>query len=99
MKKQFVKAFFDLHCDWQGLPPSYRIYINDELFAERTFYWENEYLKEILQIEAPAGMYTVKFEPLKPNLATFQMENHGIEHGSARWVDQQTLEIIFDATT
>lgn len=99
MKKQFVKALFDLHCDWEGLPPSYRIYVNDELFAERTFYWVNEYLQEILQIEAPAGIYKVKFEPLKPNLAKFHIENHRIEHGSARWVDQQTLEIVFDATT
>lgn len=99
MKKQFVKALFDLHCDWEGLPPSYRIYVNDELFAERTFYWVDDYLKETLQIEAPAGIYHVRFEPLKPNLAKFRLENHRVEHGSAKWVDPQTLEIIFDATT
>ena len=53
METVFVKAKFDIDCDWEGLAPVYRIYVNDELFAERTYTWVDQYLTEILQIEAP----------------------------------------------
>ena len=67
MEPIFVKAHFDLYCDWEGLPPSYRVYVNDELFAERTYIWTDQYLNEMLQISAPPGRYQVRVELIKPN--------------------------------
>jgi len=98
MEPVFVKAVFDLDCDWQGLPPAYRIYVEDELFAERTWRWTEEYIEEMLQILALPGRYQVKLEPLQPNLAHFHPSNHKIEYGPARWVDSTTLEIFHEGS-
>lgn len=93
MTTHFIRAVFDLDCDWEGLPPVYRIYVNDELFAEREWRWIDHYLEEILQIQAPSGKYFVKVEPIGPQISKFKSSNHRIEHGPARWLDQTTLEI------
>lgn len=90
----FVKAVFDLDCDWEGLPPVYRIYVNDELFTERTWRWTQEYLEEMLQISAPPGQYRVRVEPVGPNLAQFRVANHRIEYGPGRWLNKEILEIL-----
>ena len=89
----FVKAVFDLDCDWEGLPPVYRIYVEDELFAERTWRWTDCYLKEMLQIQASPGRYQVRVEPVGPNLARFRASNHRVEYGPGRWLNSDTLEI------
>lgn len=93
METVFVKAVFDLECEWEGLPPSYRIYVNDEMFAERTWIWSDHYLQEILQIQAPKGTYSVRLEPLQPALARFVTSNHAVEYGPGSWLDQSRLEI------
>ena len=93
MENQFVKALFDLECDWEGLPPIYRVYVNDELFAERTFDFTNEYLTEMLQILAAPGTYTVIIEPQKPCLAKFRAKNHRVTAGPGHWLNENTLVI------
>ena len=93
MDTHFVKAVFDLDCRWEGLAPVYRIYVNDQLFAERTFDWTDCYLTEILQIQAPPGLLKIRLEKVGPALAKFWMNNHRIEHGPGRWIDRDTLEI------
>jgi hypothetical protein len=93
VKTVFVKAQFDLDCDWEGLPPVYRIYVNNELFTERTWDYVDQYLQEMLQIEAPPGRYRIRLEGLRPNLAKFRMSNHCILHGPAEWVGERDIEI------
>ena len=93
MDTVFVKAVFDLDCDWEGLPPVYRVYVNDELFTERTWRWTEHYLEEILQIQAPPGRYRVRVESVGPNLARFRSANHRVEYGSGCWLDSEILEI------
>lgn len=85
MNTVFVKAWFDLDCEWCGLPPIYRIFVNDELFAERTWVWTENYLSEMLQIQAPPGAYQVRVESVGPSLAHFSTSNHRVELGPARW--------------
>ena len=97
MEPVFVKAHFDLHCDWEGLPPSYRVYVNDELFAERTYIWTNEYLNEMLQISAPPGRYQVRVELIKPNLAKVSTENYTVSVGPGRWIEPGVLEIAHES--
>jgi hypothetical protein len=90
----FVKAVFDLNCDWEGLPPVYRVYVNDELFAERTWRWDSDfYLEEMLQIKAAPGRYHIRVESVGPNLAQFRPSNHRVAYGPGQWIDTDTLEI------
>ena len=93
METRFVKAVFDIDCEWAGLPPIYRIYVNDELFTERTWIWTDSYLEEILQIESPPGQCRIRLESVGPDLAQFSIRNHRIEYGSGRWIDHEYLEI------
>ena len=96
MEKQFVKMELDVFAKWQFKPPMYRVYVNDELFNERTYSWnQSEYITEILQIKAQPGEYSVK------------IENHGGEFtvrslrcsvGKVRVIDNNTFEIIEDRT-
>ena len=96
MEKQFVKMELDVFAKWQFKPPMYRVYVNDELFNERTYSWNHlEYITEILQIKAEPGEYSVK------------IENHGGEFtvrslrcsvGKVRVIDNNTFEIIEDRT-
>ena len=88
-----MRAEFDINCDWEGLPPVYRIWVNDELFSERTWVWTDKTVREILQIQAPAGNYHVKLESVMPSLAKFRTSNHVIKHGEARWINHKNLEI------
>ena len=86
METYFVYAVFDLSCEWQGSPPVYRIYVNDEMFAERQWRWEKHfYLEEILQMQVPPGKYTVTVEPVDPYVAQFTVSNNRINHGPAWW--------------
>ena len=37
METVFVKAMFDIDCEWSDTQPAYRVFVNDELFTERTW--------------------------------------------------------------
>ena len=91
MENKFVRAVLDIDCEWQGLPPSYRIYVNDDLFTERTWRYNNEYLEETLQISAPPGMYKVRLEPVQPCLAKFYIKSMRIDFVPAQWLDENQL--------
>lgn len=81
MDKKFVRVLADVHCNWEGLDPIYRLYVNDELFAERTWTWSDAYLEENLQIEAEPGEYTIRYELVPPHLAQLTVKNIRVEYG------------------
>jgi len=83
MARQFVRLLADVHCVWEGLSPIYRAYVNDELFAERTWIWTDSYLEECFQIEAEPGEYTIRYELVPPHLAQLTVENIRVDHGPA----------------
>ncbi len=58
--KTYVCLEAEIHCNWNEAPPVYRTYVNDELFAERTFIWTNVYLVETLQLAVVPGKYWIK---------------------------------------
>lgn len=93
MNKKFVRVLADVHCDWEGLNPIYRVYVNDELFAERTWRWTDSYLEEMLQIEAPPGKYTLRWELVPPHLAQLKVENIRVDHGPANIKNNELLRI------
>lgn len=94
MESHFVKVQFDIDCAWEGLQPAYRVYVNDELFTERTWQWTSAYLEETLQLHAPPGQYRIKIETVKPALAVFNTKNYTVTHGPARMISNQVFEIF-----
>ena len=95
MEKHFVKVLFDLHCDWEGIAPDYRVYVNDELFCERTYKWEEPtYLTEILQVEAVPGQYKFTLEKVGPQISKFDIKDTRIEYGPGKIIDKHTFEIL-----
>jgi hypothetical protein len=93
MDRKFVRVLADVHCDWTGFNPVYRVYVNDELFAERAWRWDHVYLEELLQIEAEPGDYNLRWELVPPHLAQLSVSNMRVEHGPATFVDDTTLRI------
>ena len=92
MNKHFVRVLADVDCEWEGLNPIYRVYVNDELFAERTWLWPTEYLKEILQIEAEPGEYKLRWELVPPHLAQLRIQNIRVDFGPGT-VENNVLRI------
>ena len=93
MNKKFVRVLADVHCDWEGLNPIYRVFVNNELFAERTWRWTHAYLEEILQIEAQPGDYTLRWELVPPHLAKLEVKNVRVDLGSGAVKNSKTLRI------
>jgi hypothetical protein len=93
MSKKFVRVLADVDCEWEGLMPSYRVYVNDELFAERTWRWTDCYLEEMLQIEAEPGKYWLRWELVKPCLAKLSVTNVRVDYGPGRVKNNVLLRI------
>jgi hypothetical protein len=93
MEKKFVRVLADVNCEWEGLSPIYRVYVNDELFAERTWIWTDQYLEENLQIDAPVGDYLLRWELVPPCLAQLDISNVRVELGSGTIKDGNLLRI------
>jgi hypothetical protein len=92
MAKQYIRVLCDVNCEWESFNPIYRTYVNDELFAERTWRWTNMYLEELFQIEAEPGEYTIRFELVPPHLATLTVSNMRVVVGSAT-IENNVLRI------
>jgi hypothetical protein len=95
MNSSFILVNCDVHCVSKTThsTPVYRLYVNDELFAERSWLWNNAYLKELLQIQAPAGTYQIKLENLAKDLGDITMDNVCVKQGAARILENNYLEI------
>jgi hypothetical protein len=93
MQAEFVMAQCDVYCKWSGEPPRYRCFVNDELFTERTWIWQNQYLEESIQISAPPGKYTVRYELVDPEHAAIKVRNLRIETGPAIITPQGQVQI------
>jgi len=91
--KQFIRVLCDVNCDWTGNSPVYRVYVDDELFAERTWRWDNVYLEEMLQIEAEPGEYVISYKLVNSPDATICVSNMRVDYGSGEIVDN-TLKIL-----
>jgi hypothetical protein len=95
MKNQFVKVNFDLHCDWKRTPPTYRVYINHELFTERSYVWGGtQYLTEMLHLNAPPGVYNIRVDNLGDADCVFKIRNLEVETGHAQILDSKSFEIL-----
>ena len=82
MNRHSVVVRADVSVDWQGEPPNYRIYVGNEMFTERTWIWREQYLEEMLVVNAPPGKYNLRWELVPPAQGTIEVKNVRIEHGS-----------------
>lgn len=57
-------------------PFRYRVYVNNELFTERTWIWKNVHLEESLPISALAGVYPIRFETVDPENGRIKVRNY-----------------------
>ena len=96
MKSVFVRVLADVDCEWEGLGPTYRVYVNDELFAERTWLWTEHYLEEVIVVRARPGHYPIRYELVKPEQGRLKVRNVriGTESDPAVIHDEQILEIL-----
>ena len=83
MQTEFAIVKCDVYCKWTGPYPRYRCYVNNELFSERTWIWQDVYLEEIFQIQAPPGKYTIQVELMDTEHASIKVCNVQVDTGPA----------------
>ena len=96
MQIKSVQVHCDVYCKWNGDDTRYRLYINDELFTERSWIWSGKdyYLEEVITINAPPGLYKIKYELLEPTSNKLKIKNMRVASKNAMiHEDQITLEI------
>jgi len=95
--KIFVKLGFDIFCD-KGNNPDYRIYVNNELFTERTYSWKGtKYIRENLQILAPPGEYKIHLEKL--DKCKMLLRNISADRGPVEILDSTTFRITHNESS
>lgn len=99
MQTEFVIVECDVYCKWTGPHPRYRCYVNDELFTERTWIWNDIHLEEMLQIQAPVGKYQVRFELVDPEHAELTVKNLRVKSGPAVITPQGQVQIYMPERT
>jgi hypothetical protein len=82
MNRQSVVVCADVTVEWQGDPPNYRVYVGNEMFTERTWIWQEQYLEEMLVVNALPGKYNLRWELVPPAQGKIEVTNIRIEHGS-----------------
>ena len=94
------QLFYDIEGDFFH-PFRYRAYVNNELFAERTWIWTNSYLEENFQIQAAPGVYPIRFETVDSDRISIKVRDHRVITMPGRIIDYQgqpTLEISNEST-
>jgi hypothetical protein len=93
MSKSYVRVLSKIDCEWEGLNPVYRLYVNDELFSERTWRWTDSILEEIIQVEAEPGEYTLRYELVEPHLAQLKVGALTVDYGPAQAIGNLNFRI------
>jgi hypothetical protein len=101
MQTFFVRVECDVTAKVHAQPFRYRVYVNNELFTERTWIWQGVYLEEMLPISAPAGIYPIRFETVDPENGRIKVRNHRVDQGPGRIImyrDELSVEISNEST-
>jgi len=81
---QDLRIEVDVYCEWQTEPEAYRLYIDNDLYTERTYIWRNphNWVREILVAELEPGEHTIKIESVNKSINTsiFRMANFAINN-------------------
>lgn len=97
--KHYVSVECDIHCDWHTEHPRYRLFVNNELFTERTYIWQDQYLKEIIQLQVNPGKYAIRAELVEPApYAKLDVKNMRVVIGPG-WIKSGWLLKVGDEST
>ena len=95
------QLFDDIKGDFFN-PFRYRAYVNNELFAERTWTWTSTtYLEENFQIQAAPGVYPIRFETVDSDCVNIKVRDHRVITVPGRIIDYQgqtAVEISNEST-
>ena len=98
MTAEHVLVKCDVYCDWQNQPPVYRLFVNDELFAERTYIWQQQYLEELIPVYAEPGEYYIHYELVPPSQGTLVIKNQCVSSGPGT-IANNVLKVITNEST
>jgi hypothetical protein len=101
MQTYFVRVECDVTAKVHEQPLRYRAYVNNELFSERTWIWDNCYLEENFQISAPAGVYPIRFETVNTDRGRIKVRDFRVVAGPGRIIEYQgetAVEISNEST-
>ena len=76
MQTHFIRVECDVTAKVHAQPFRYRAYVNNELFAERTWIWTDSYLEENFQIQAAPGVYPIRFETVDTDHGCITVQNY-----------------------
>ena len=95
MTTKFVQVHCDVDCEWQDTSPRYRIFVNGEMFTERTWIWRDCYLEEIMPIEAEPGIYKIDFSMVNDGAGgKITATNFRVQTGDGIIVAPNSVEIL-----
>lgn len=79
---QDLRIEIDIFCDWQTEHEAYRLYLDDDLYTERTYIWRNphQWVREILVAELGPGIHTIKIQPVNSEFQGFKLANFAIDN-------------------
>lgn len=79
---QDLRIEVDVLCDWQSEPQAYRLYINNDLYTERTYIWRNpnQWVREILVAQLESGQHTIKVQSVNSEFNGFRLANFAIDN-------------------
>ena len=68
---------FYLYCRWKDLPPTYRLYFDDELVTERTYIWHNDthVLQERVPVTTDSNKATIRIEQVGQHSGIFNVKH------------------------
>lgn len=96
MPAKDVQIEYTVDCEWNETPPVYRLYVNNELFTERTYIWPDRSLEEVIPLTAPPGDYLIEYQLI--GNGTLTVSNPRVNHGPAEFVSHNTLRIRNEST-
>jgi len=94
MTTRFVHLESLIDCEWQETPPVYRLYVNDELFSERTWIWQDSILEENIIVSAMPGDFELRYELVEPSDAKLTVGKLRVNDGPAEIVDDTHFRIL-----
>lgn len=74
-----VRLDVDIHCDAATSQPVYRVYVNQDLYTERTWIWPSYeiFIREHLVADLPPGLNQIRIEKVSGD-GNFRVERFTI---------------------
>jgi hypothetical protein len=95
MKGKSVQIISDVYCHHPEDDTRYRLFVNGELFTERTWIWRDTYLEEIAVITGKPGRYEVVYQLVSPTQSELEIRNMRLgPDSSPATLDGNVVEIL-----